>query len=326
MDVGDKSISEESWLGSRKPHFKIGDILYEYSSTYNGKSNFNKQEFDKNWICVVNGLVIYKDPFCKLLNALIHMLRITPPFTDFKEMAFPRVIPRSTVEKFNLIELWPYYLFTVQEYCRNTREFFMDEPQEYFLDPVQCAMFYEYLASEEIALEKYPIKIREVLGGWSYRNEKKTELRPIIKDPLFLRYEFAFAGGRDDVLDIRVLLVNGLCSILQNIGLSYRVVVGEGCYDQVPNEFYSQIENARSPKTIPVIDILVYIPIQNIWLEIAGCSYLGKEKISRFLTTNTDCIESGCMGIGLSRMAYSIVTNRGLVSDHWPEILKNVLF
>jgi seryl-tRNA synthetase len=180
----------------------------------------------------------------------------------------------------------------------------------YILDPVQCAWFYKIISEYYYKLN-FPFKVKESLGGWSYRNETKSNLCPLEKDITFLRTEFVFAGLKEDVIGIRTELISEFSKFLEHLKIPYRLVIGNGCYDSMPQDFNKMLTNATRFCDLPVIDVEVFLPFKNSWLEIAGASYFGNGKVNRFTNEIPD-IESGCFGVGLSRLVLAFFANNGM--------------
>ena len=255
----------------------------------------------------------YLPKFCNLIRVLRAELS-TGVFATFEEMAFPRFITTRTAEDFGLLNAWPQMLFSVSATDDSQSSRVLDGTSSFFLDPVQCAPIYSFLRNSAIEQNRLPLCIRESMGGWSYRNERADSLRLGEKGSQFLRDEYVFFGSKSDIITIRKRLLSGLCGILKQHDLQYRVVVGAGCFEASIDELEDQLQKPLAVQEIPVLDIELYIPQRQSWLEVAGATLWGSRLTSRFdIRTKDFDIESGCLGVGISRLAYGIILQGGYV-------------
>jgi seryl-tRNA synthetase len=293
---------------------EIGTVIFESPINDNNCIEFNYNEFiEINTFQFEDGLTIYNENICKLINEFRSYFDNNNVFKDFKEMAFPRLLSEEVANNFGLIELWPYYLLKTSAFNDKNYTPTISKDKIYILDPVQCAWFYKII-SEYFYKLKFPFKVKESLGGWSYRNETKSSLCPLEKDITFLRTEFVFAGLKEDVIGIRTELISEFCKFLEQLEIPYRLAIGNGCYDSMPQDFNKMLTNATRLCDLPVIDVEVFLPFKDSWLEIAGASYFGNGKVNRFTNKLPD-IESGCFGVGLSRLALAFFANNGMYSN-----------
>lgn len=312
-------MSIKDILSARIKHREIGNVIYTDFYTNQRSKNFNYNVFINEYLFQFEkGLTIYGPKLCNLINSFNSFFRDNSFFNDFTEMAFPRLLSKEIMSGFELNSLWPFYLLKVSAYDDTDYRPSICSDAELILDPVQCPWFYKVLSHNKDYII-FPFKVRENLGGWSYRNESKERLSPLEKDIAFLRTEFVFAGKQEDVLTIRCDLIENFCHYLKLLNVPFRLVIGEGCYDSMPIDFFNRLKTSIIFNDLPVIDIEVYLPFKSEWIEISGASYFGCDKVNRF-TENPTRIESGCFGVGTSRLALAFLANNGLVESSWTNL------
>ncbi|MBN1416484.1 MAG: hypothetical protein JW973_15375 [Bacteroidales bacterium] len=303
-------------LNSESKYKNLGDVIYSENINVNKFVHFDYNEFtNKHIFHFEKGLTIYGSLICDLINSFNEVFRKKYEFKEFIEMAFPRLLTNKIANCFDLDTLWPYYLLSANAKNPSKYDPIIAKDQELILDPVQCPWFYRLIA-ENIDNIKFPFKVRESIGGWSYRNESIQSIEPLLKDITFLRTEFVFAGDKIDVKNIRIDLLNDMCIFLYALNIPYRLVIGNGCYDSIPSIFTERLASSLYYSDIPVIDIEVFLPFKDEWIEVSGASYFGPDKISHFVN-NKSSIESGCFGIGTSRLALAFLANNGLNKENW---------
>jgi len=235
----------------------------------------------------------------------------------FEEWIFPRVIPQEAMESFELTHYKPGMLFGVGAY----------EKQEGFsgiLDPVQCVPIYQHLRGQLLSPEILPLKIVECLGGWTWRNERSDGLDGPIRAREFARVESVFIGSPEQVRLLRNDVKNEITSLLDELELSWRVVVGVGCME-IPS-LLQATEQARESGEVPVHDIEVLIG-EDEWLEIAGCTVEGDHLIDSFgiCTEGEMGLWSGCCGIGMNRLLACLFLQHGFELSNWPESVQKLV-
>jgi seryl-tRNA synthetase len=299
--------------GSSKRELALGSILFEKRSQLR-VSDFDPDTFENQWISSIGIGEIYLPRFCSLVNRLRSELS-EAPFSTFEEMIFPRLLSLDVARRYGLLDSWPYILLSVGSYKDS------EEPRALrgdrdclILDPVQCAPAYGLFTNRRIPSKDLPIRIRETQGGWSYRNERQSLLRPVMKSAQFLRNEYVFIGTSAQVRMTRKDMISGFCSFLDKHDLMYRLVVGTGCFESDEAAMRDRIRAVNEPEEIPIIDVEMFLPCYQTWLEILGASLLGSKITMAFgIRCDDQDIElhSGCVGIGISRLAYSVLAQLG---------------
>lgn len=295
--------------------FIIGETLFLHKNS-KPFMGIKRTEIEKHWIKNSNYGDIYLPPFCNLMHTIRQKLLIDP-FGNFLEMAFPRLLTIDIAERFGLLNSWPYILLSVDKFCSSKEVKAIDKDSEKrILDPLQCAGAYAYLADRTFNKSELPVCFREELGGWTYRNEKRNSLRPVLKAVEFLRNEYVFLSTAHDVKYLRIKLINAFCQFLDNFGICYRVIVGNGCFEIEENLLIEKLRATQKIIDIPVLDVELYLPESDTWVEILGASLWGEQLTKAFNISGTNfAIESGCVGIGISRLGYAFLAQFGNKKD-----------
>lgn len=218
----------------------------------------------------------------------------------FEEWYLPKLLPGSTLDKFGCTKVWPDYLFRVSQHTigdsRNTIGW---DGTPHYLDPVQCASFYEALSFLDLETV-CPLKVMDQ-SGYTYRNEFKEKLNHTMKTVEFLRAEYVFVG-RNMVRQSRATLIEEYMRLLNSCGMKWRLVVGQGCYETPTEDDIAEYDAAKDIASVPILDLEIYSLSLGEWVEVIGGSYLHNHKLKRFGHPENG-IESGCMGVGLTRLA-----------------------
>ena len=256
----------------------------------------------------------------KIFNALYSLLGeyIVGPL-GFEEVILPKIASVEVFRKAGILDKWNGYLISAKPFS-STR----GVKEEYILDPLQCTVFYRIFEGKRIDVSKGPVKWFDKSGP-TYRNEDLGKIRPSIKQREFHRAEFIYLGKKAQIIEIRencILQLEKLCSAL---GLKYRVVVGANCYHLEKSE----IKKPASIEEIPIKDLEIFCPSykrkgNNGWLEVAGCSVLAEKLTSKFdiKSKYSETLWSGCIGIGMERFMFAILSNYGTEFDNFPAKLK----
>jgi seryl-tRNA synthetase len=307
MNLGASTPSTNNAFGERRS-FAIGDIIFEQRSK-RPLCGISHCEFERLWATNAGYGDVYKPPFCSLIHTLrAELLQL--PFSHFAEMAFPRLLPEEVAERYGLTRAWPEILFSVQA-LGSARRDLDDHLPRFILDPVQCAPVYAWLEGRTLNTDELPIRIRESLGGWSYRNERQVGQALVRKALEFLRDEYVFIGTSEQVISIRAELVEAFCEFLAKHDFTFRVVIGTGCFREHDLQLAKQLQHITSVSEVPILDIETLIPETGEWLEIVGSSLWGTQLTDAFAIRGDGKLESGCLGIGISRLAYTVLAQRG---------------
>jgi seryl-tRNA synthetase len=240
----------------------------------------------------------------------------------FEEVILPKIAPLSTFRKADILDRWDEYLMAVVPYASTK-----GVSDSYIFDPLQCTAFYQFIEGREITADNLPMKWFD-RSGPSYRNEDSDRFEPLVRQREFHRFEFVYIGTKEQVIEIREECLARLEQLCVELGLEYRIVVGNGCYQVKEGEYGVP----QTVEEIPIKDLEIYCPDSHDkdggrFLEVAGSAVLASIMTSRFgiKGQNGDYLWSGCTGIGLERMMYALVTNYGMDFEGFPDKLKKAI-
>jgi seryl-tRNA synthetase len=287
------------------------------------------------------GQFIYTAEWTKLFRILQNgLLERGKNKLGFQEWIFPRKIPKAALDSFKLTQFTPDLLVK------------SDSNGNDFLDPVQCVSLYHVLRNTVIETKELPLKIIECLGGWTWRNEDQQSLDGPYRAVEFARVEHVYIGSPEQVTKTRSEVQASLTEFLTELGLSWVVVVGNGCMD-IPSITNTR-QNAVVPDQVPVQDIEIPIrgalkpdlkrsanfPMESHYFyndgelvaeennafycdtdEICGCSVEGDHLVNDFniRSSDNDQIWSGCCGIGMNRLLVGFLYQHGFEKSNWPD-------
>jgi seryl-tRNA synthetase len=309
----EKTISipiKEGELIQPGPNFKVS-----------ARMDLDKEIFSRgyirNYINDKTGLFIFPKKGESLLFALTQYVtrKIIGKFS-FDKIILPKMSPISTYAKANVLGKWDFYLEKVSPFDDTN-----GVKEDYILEPLQCIPFYQSLEGKELSINK-PIKVFDCSGP-TYRNEDLDKVKPMVKQREFHRSEFIYIGKQKDIVNLRENIIKELMAIFNDLGMRYRLVVGTGCFELSENE----IVFPETSEEIPIKDIELYIPSTNSWLEVVGASVLWNIQTKRFniKSKNNEELWSGCVGIGLERLMYSFLAQKGFDETIWPKQIKRIL-
>ncbi|NUN08663.1 MAG: hypothetical protein HUU54_05745 [Ignavibacteriaceae bacterium] len=293
------------------PPFYIGKVLY--TSKHETKKVVDiSRGLEKYGAIELNpGRYFYQDLFADVLELLQNHAKQIGNKLGFKTVYLPKIVPLEVLNSFGIAEAWPAYILRVKPMQDYADGMFttLKEDNSYCLDPVQCASFYELLKINNENI-KYPLKVLDI-SGYTYRNEFHNKLNNTIKSLEFLRAEFIIAGS-GIVSVTRNNLINEYLYLFDRLNLQWRLTVGSGCYE-FPSEIeLKAYERANSKDNIPILDIELFSPSLNEWIEVIGASNLFDDKIKRFNLKQVSAdVESGCFGVGLSRLSGLLIEAHG---------------
>ncbi len=265
-------------------------------------------------IAVGPGRFVYHGPYAAALSRVKTMARDIGRKLGHDEWYLPKLVPGSTLDNFGCTSVWPAYLMKVGQYEKGNMENTIHaDSGEYFLDPVQCAAFYEALSFLDLN-KVCPLKIMDI-SGYTYRNEYSHKLNSTMKTIEFLRAEYVFVG-RDLVKQARSALFGEYMALLDACRMQWRLVVGQGCYDNPSEDDKEEYAKAQDIESVPILDLEIYSKSLGEWVETIGGSYFHDHKLRRFGHPDKG-LESGCMGVGLTRLAGLMLEYMGTEVESW---------
>ena len=294
-----------------EPPYEVGQVLW--SSSHAAATEFRVWDdlAAAGALSVGPGRYALRGPFAAMVEHLRSTALGIGHQLGYELWCLPKLVPVSVLQKFGCVEAWPDYLLRVIPFGKKLSDqectIAADEDQ-YCLEPVQCAAFYEALGSQPTS-ELPTIKAIDI-SGYTYRNEFRSELEGTIKSVEFLRAEYVFAG-RATVREARADLLEKYFALCETNRLKWRVVVGKGCYLHPTEADRSAQRDAVDILDIPVLDIEIYSQSLGKWIEVAGASHLHASKLIRFGVNAGAEYESGCFGVGLTRLAGLLLEYHG---------------
>ncbi|MFA6888497.1 MAG: aminoacyl--tRNA ligase-related protein [Candidatus Woesearchaeota archaeon] len=295
-------------------NLKEGDVIRQ-GKHQNSKndSNLDIASFFGDFI-IGTGHYVLLPKATTLLRRLDNILEtILAQNIGFEEVILPKMAPVETFQKAGILGRWDSYLLSVTPYSTT-----QGISEQYILDPLQCTAFYQYHAGKSIDVSEKPLLWYDHSGP-TYRNENVPRLRAGIRQREFHRAEFMYLGSPEQVTATRKKCLSALENLCDDLKLQYRIVVGAGCYECNPEE-------NSSNDIIPILDLEIFCPTEskNQWLEVAGCSILETTVTSRFSikNSNNESVWSGCVGIGLERFVYALLSTHGTDKKYWPKQLQ----
>ncbi len=298
----------------------FGEIILEgpkQNKLFTGDTN--KLLIEKGWIKEFNqGQWVYTTEITKIFKAFQKLYREeVANKLGFKEWILPRLLPVKAIEAFGGIQYAPETLFEVKPFDKK-------DNRSYLLDPVQSASLYYVLSKELIDDKILPLKIFETMGGFQWRDEKQSEL-DIMRTTEYLKLELVYIGSPDDVVKTRLALKKRYIEIFNELELQWRIVVGAPCH--LAPQTCARYEKAKSIEYLPLYDYEFFIPFKNSWLEVAGTCIEEDENIDSFgiKSVNDQSLWSGCSGVGLNRLVYAFVSQKGFDFTKYPSFFRKFL-
>ena len=309
---------------------------------------FNEDPFEVakrlGWITEFpgRGQWIYAAPYTKLLRALEDLIvkQIAYPL-GFEEVMFPKLIPLDVMHRM------PGYLDGVPEgmyyVCPPPREpeAFADfkqkvkltkkvaveelervlKPPAYVLAPAQCEPFYQIFCRKRVKLEETPVKLFD-RSGWTYRWEGGG-VEGFVRTQEFMRIEFVFLGGPEDVVKIRDEVLDKSVGLAEELGLEWQVSAATPFYMR-EGGIPADVSDSRKVATY---DIEVALPYKRGWLEL-GSYHVHRTKFAetfKIKEAKGKEIWTGCCGFGTTRWVAGFLAQHGLDAGGWPELVRKLV-
>jgi len=290
-------------------------------------------------------LFVFKEPMTQLVSAIRTILirEIARPLR-FNEWIFPRMVPDEVLGKTGWMthhrhEAW--LLDPQREIVYDPedpglspkRDHFPSLPLRFALDPIQCVSLYFALHGKTLEENSLPLKVFEYQGGWSHRYENSPD--GLIRGIEFLRLEFVWIAKEDDAIQLRNdLLLRAVESIRDHLQLEVWVAKGDACFEE-PSSIAYAADDIFTPEEInevyplPSVDILTSYESYNGGKLEVGSAGRHDRLAHRFeIKVNSGKQVfypwSGCLGIGLTRLAAAFLNRYGFDpnSKNWPSLVK----
>jgi seryl-tRNA synthetase len=313
----------------------------------NGKTDVLKKAIEASWIYPLDGtpLLAFAPPMTYLIGALRGVfIKNVAVSQKFREWIFPRIIPEEVLAKTGWLtnhreEAWfvdPKREFTYDPdedshaatlYPKATAIGFPEAVHPYALDPIQCVSLYHAYYRQAIEKSKLPIKVFEHQGGWTHRNERRVQ--GLVRGVEFLRLEFVWIATQESAINIRNEVLG---SVVEQIGdhleLEVRLAAGDSCFDEADREYKLPLvvrERIQDVYQEAAVDVLTFYGTNT--LEIASAArhqHLAKRFGIRVQADGgkTEDAWSGCLGIGLTRLAAAFLDKHGFEVERWPKYMQ----
>ncbi len=303
---------------------------------------------DNGWIYQLTNtpLLVFRPPMTRFLTAVrdIFIRRIAREH-EFEEWLFPRMVPEEVLAKtgwlnFHREEAW--LISPKREHVFDPenadlfplQEKFPAQPLPYALDPIQCVSFYYSLYGTTISQRDLPMRVFEYQGGWTYRYE--THPDGLQRGLGFLRLELIWLGIQSHAERIRNETLRSFVRALEEqLYLDVELGIADSCFEEAPKEGYDQkrvveAKNIDRVLDVPSVDVIVHDPESGEYMEIASAGR--HEKLPRRFQISIEPMAdnpaplawSGCLGIGITRVAAAFLKKHGLDPDNWPREFKGV--
>jgi hypothetical protein len=300
-----------------------------------------KKAEEAGWIYNLQNtpLMVLRAPMTRLVTAIREILvkEVARP-ADFEEWIFPRMVPEEVLAKTGWLnnhreEAWlvdPKREFVFkpdEEGLFPQKDRFPSEPLPYALDPIQCVSLYFALFGKTLKQEDLPIKVFEHQGGWTHRYE--TAASGLTRGIEFLRLEMVWIALEQDAINIRNQRLKATVeAISDQLNLDVAIAGGDSCFEEPTPTGYGAggiLPVIQLPELYPQasVDILTTFQGSND-LEVATASRydrLPRRFEIKALLADGSCVHpwSGCLGIGLTRLAAAFLEKHGFETDKWPK-------
>ena len=254
---------------------------------------------------------------------------------DFEECMFPKLIPIPVMEKMKYLEGLPegmYYCSAprrdpeVFDKFRSELEIKREVPIDllkeglkdpsYVLAPAQCEPFYEFLSHQVVDEKDLPIKFFD-RSGWTYRWEGGGA-KGLDRVHEFQRIELVWLGTPEQCNEIRDKTVELSHQIADDLELDWYTEVGD-------DPFYLEgrkVENRGIEfPDIPKKEMRLNVPGQEKGVAVVSANIHGTHFVEGFSIkeTHSHRVWTGCTGIGLTRIVFGFLAQKGFDPENWPE-------
>ncbi len=290
-------------------------------------------------------LLVFRPKMTRLITALRRLL-VNDIAHDhgFEEYVFPRMVPEEVLAKTGWLnnhreEAWlvdPKREFVFHpDNPEETAGLFVKDssfpgfpstPLPYALDPIQCVSLYYALFNKTLEHGKWPVKAFEYQGGWSHRYEKMAS--GLLRGVEFLRLELVWIADRQKADDIRTEVLQAAGHALkEQLELKIQLAAGDSCFEEPAllkyDKFWDLKDVATLAQQAASIDIVgTYGASESIEIGSTGRHDSLPRRFQIKLKDNGGreiSAWSGCLGIGVTRLAAVFLSAHGFDVNKWPE-------
>lgn len=314
-----KKIMDDTILKAKKES-KI--LVHEHIGTIFYNKDPSKILISKNWINFTDlrGQYVLGPIISKIYSVFVNL--IIDRLKNYDEVYIPKICSFKTWMKTNHLYKFGseiYYVSRFKTRNRSTeKEFFNDILLENKLNvgvlkdnlsnPIgglsysQCCGFWNYLKNKNINMKKLPFLFFDYSGP-SYRYEGKA-IHNLERLDEFHRMELIFLGTEDMVVKEIRNIEKIYTELLNYLELSYKVYKVPSWYDSNNNK-------------ISTLDFEIYLPYKDKWLESLNVSN-NHSNYPTYFNIKPRNLFSGCSGIGIDRLVYSFLCQKGFNLENWP--------
>lgn len=303
-----------------------------------------KQAEEAKWVCRLDNtpLIVLRAPMTKLVTAIRKIVVEDVALKHhFEEWIFPRMVPEEVLAKTGWLnnhreEAWLVdpkreFVFKPDEpglFPRKNR--FPHEPLPYALDPIQCVSLYYAFFDKTLEENQIPLKVFEYQGGWTHRYERLTG--GLERGIEFLRLELVWIAMESEAIQLRnATLQSAVNMLIEQLELEITVAEGDSCFEEPTSDSYAEdsiLPPDRLSELFPVASVDILTAYQDRRdLEVASASrhdLLPRRFEIKVKQRGGDAMHpwSGCLGIGLTRLAAAFLHKHGFDQTHWPTRVK----
>jgi len=336
-----EKVERKKW-GGKKEHW---ELIWESNKREPiWKGDPTKEMVKRGWVRKYphQGTWVYLPPFVDLMNTMRRVIfeEILEPLR-FEEVVLPKLIPfeiweRTGHAKGILQEAYflmvpkkrdPVFFEDVTDLVKVTREIPTDKLQEKLelkagYCYAQCPPFYQLFRGGIVPDSLLPVKWFDQSGP-SFRWEAGG-IHGLERINAFHRVELVWLGKPEQVINIRDELLERYKYVFDEIfELEWRMAWVTPWY--VAHSGETKVEDLNK-RIIGTIDFEAWLPFRgdrekSEWLEFQNISIHGEKFTRPFNIRHQkgETLWTGCSGIGLERWIVTLLAQKGMDPDEWPE-------
>jgi seryl-tRNA synthetase len=299
-----------------------------------------------HWVYTLQNtpLMVFRTPMTRLITAIRQILIDDVAVSSgFEEWIFPRMVPEEVLAKtgwlkYHREEAWlvdPKREFVFEpDQCGlfPRKTLFPSDPLPYALDPIQCVSLYYALFGRTIDMNELPMKIFEYQGGWTHRYETNPDgLRRGFE---FLRLEFVWVALMNEAISLRnELLKKTVDTLSEQLVLDIEVAEGDSCFEAPPTSEYAK-DSIFPSSQVSRLDASASVDVitrdqggEPLEIVSAGRHDSLPRRFEIEVTKPDGTVTnpwSGCLGIGLTRLALAFLSKHDFDPSKWPPRPKRI--
>jgi seryl-tRNA synthetase len=250
---------------------------------------------------------------------------------DAVENSYPALVPTTALHRAGYFDSFPQFLMTVGRFhsdadvydgfaadfeaAESKAEFMADRTEHigYCLSPTVCYHSYHQHAGRRVPDEG------TVLTAWGRIFRFESNYHHTLERLWdFSMREIVFFGSRKAVTDLRQNLVTAVCALVDDLRLAGHVEVAN-------DPFFSNGSDAKRAMVQRALRMKyeLHMPVVGGRTTSVGSFNLHGSKFGEafgITTSGGAPAHSGCVGIGMERIAYAFLCRHGIDPSDWPEI------